>query len=605
MIAGRCLDLCRAMTKVMKSAVLRRGWERETRMQLQYLGPVYAKVGQLFASLPDVVPPNLSKELRYLCEFSEPQASSGRIEEVTARVDGVCRESFGKSFAEVFDGPIEFIHGASLADVYFGRTYEFGDVAIKIIRPNVRADIVRDQPLLTWCAKFFGARASMLIDQMFRVLHAECDLRLEMENMRTFTRIVQKSQCKCPTAPKPYFASEHILVMERMYCEELTAVTPKIMRCMLLTCLSQLLLDGFLHADPHMGNLKISPTGNLIFLDFGAVVRLQPHQASYLLRWLLALLADDPAEYTLASAQLRLPSDMLPLDIAKTASTFSDMLVAIEKSGSVGGHRDHLFDAEFSTVLRPLVILEGRAMEFDPNFKVLEMCVPIILEISRGVVELHALRKKALLNCMKQATQTAALTDGTVATPMGAIPITATQAMSTVATPYVLQAVSSTAAMALISQSVMRSDNPAVLHAMASLMACYPGYPIPDPCIDAVDDNGPSSSISSDRTSCIADENWLSDPLYVECMAELVAEGLLETLYGGNTFIKSQCASITEQLQHQVIPLAFMPIMVGYQLFVGCMESAQRPDKKGKVAPNTMLAWKLKSKHENGKNGSV
>lgn len=241
------------------------------------LGPVYVKAGQLFASRKDIVSEALAAELSQLCESNQLQMMSADDEHVRALVEETCRERLNKEFADVFSGPLTFRHGASLADVYFGATHEYGEVAVKTIRPGVREMIARDKPLLEMFSSIGGKRVRMFVDEMFKTLNEECDLQKEMENTLMFRKCVCESKCKCPKAPLPYFSSKSVLVMERLDCLEL-AVTPMLMRCGLRTCITQLILKGFLHADPHAGNLKVGPDGRLVFLDFGAVVRLKPHQ---------------------------------------------------------------------------------------------------------------------------------------------------------------------------------------------------------------------------------------------------------------------------------------------------------------------------------------
>ena len=42
-------------------------------------------------------------------------------------------------------------------------------------------------------------------------------------------------------------------------------------------CVSSLLFTGFVHADPHAGNLILTEDGRLAFLDFGLMGTVEPH----------------------------------------------------------------------------------------------------------------------------------------------------------------------------------------------------------------------------------------------------------------------------------------------------------------------------------------
>jgi ubiquinone biosynthesis protein len=51
---------------------------------------------------------------------------------------------------------------------------------------------------------------------------------------------------------------------------------PELARRLLASMLGQIVGDGLYHADPHPGNVLVSPDGTLWLLDFGAVGRLDP-----------------------------------------------------------------------------------------------------------------------------------------------------------------------------------------------------------------------------------------------------------------------------------------------------------------------------------------
>jgi ubiquinone biosynthesis protein len=53
--------------------------------------------------------------------------------------------------------------------------------------------------------------------------------------------------------------------------------------------LEQILANGFVHADPHPGNVLLTPAGRLSLIDLGMVTRLDPHLRHKLLTLLIAL----------------------------------------------------------------------------------------------------------------------------------------------------------------------------------------------------------------------------------------------------------------------------------------------------------------------------
>ena len=72
-----------------------------------------------------------------------------------------------------------------------------------------------------------------------------------------------------------------VLVMEWIDGARLTDVfvrapSPSDLFKPLRCSLHQLLETGFMHSDPHPGNLLVAPNGSLVYLDFGMVVEVSP-----------------------------------------------------------------------------------------------------------------------------------------------------------------------------------------------------------------------------------------------------------------------------------------------------------------------------------------
>src|SRR6185436_4460630 len=77
--------------------------------------------------------------------------------------------------------------------------------------------------------------------------------------------------------------------------------------------LKQILIDGFFHADPHPGNLFISPqTGTITFLDLGLVGELRADQRMDLIDLMFSLQQVDA--YGVAQAIRRLSVQTRPMN---------------------------------------------------------------------------------------------------------------------------------------------------------------------------------------------------------------------------------------------------------------------------------------------------
>ena len=164
-------------------------WGEAVKETLCELGPLFVKLGQNLANRPDLVNEELMEELTKLQDRVPPFNSSLAykiIEEETGRV-------IEETFSEISEEPIA---SASIGQVYKGKLRKDGtDVAIKVLRPNTRAQCVLDLFLLRATALMFfdtfarenlGCSASLLVDEFAEKLLEELDFVQEARNLRDF-----------------------------------------------------------------------------------------------------------------------------------------------------------------------------------------------------------------------------------------------------------------------------------------------------------------------------------------------------------------------------------------------------------------------------------
>jgi aarF domain-containing kinase len=86
--------------------------------------------------------------------------------------------------------------------------------------------------------------------------------------------------------------------------------------------LTQLLETGLLHGDPHPGNLMLTPSGRLAYLDFGLLCRVERKHS----RALEALMVHLTASQWVSAA-----ADMRQLELVKPSTTDAEVAAAMEE----------------------------------------------------------------------------------------------------------------------------------------------------------------------------------------------------------------------------------------------------------------------------------
>jgi ubiquinone biosynthesis protein len=296
------------------------------REALERLGPIFVKFGQVLSTRRDLLPPDIADELAFLQDRVPPFPSSVAI----ATIERAFRRPVGDVFVQFDETPIA---SASIAQVHFAtvRTNEdeVREVAVKVLRPNMRGVIEKDLALMAmmagWVEKLSpdGKRLKPreVVGEFDKYLHDELDLVREAANAAQLRR--NMVELDLVLIPEMFwdFCHPEVIVMERMngvpiaQLDRLRAAgvdIPKLARDGVTIFFTQVFRDGFFHADMHPGNIQVSlepdTFGRYISLDFGIIGTLTESDKEYLAQNFVAFFRRDYKRV----AELHLESGWVP-----------------------------------------------------------------------------------------------------------------------------------------------------------------------------------------------------------------------------------------------------------------------------------------------------
>lgn len=281
--SGRYGSRLKEMTAVLKKHGITRGVTPEKlRLILEDLGPTYIKLGQIMSLHSDILPKKYCEELIHLHS------------EVTAmpfeQVKEVIEEAYGFGWDEVFaDIEEEPLGSASIAQVHRAVLKSGEQVVVKVQRKGIYEIMARDIGLLHKAVKLVPSATlkdmvdlDMVLDELWMVAQEEMNFLAEAANMEEFAK--KNQEIVFVETPRLYreYTTSHVLVME--YIDgfavddkknllengyDLNEIGTKLVD----HYIKQVMEDGYFHADPHPGNVRIRK-GKIVWIDMGMMGRL-------------------------------------------------------------------------------------------------------------------------------------------------------------------------------------------------------------------------------------------------------------------------------------------------------------------------------------------
>jgi predicted unusual protein kinase regulating ubiquinone biosynthesis (AarF/ABC1/UbiB family) len=238
---------------------------------------VIIKLCQAIATRADVFPPEFVERLKE-CHDAVPPKPFAVVREAVERELG---KPIGAVFSEFAETPIA---SASLAQVHAARLLDGSEVAVKVQYPDIENIVRTDLRNLERACRIYERVDPQPLEllPLLRELTTHVGFELDMEReARSADRVrAMFVNDRSVIVPRIHheLSTKRLLVMERVRGIKVTekaaieaaGLDPAdVVQDLMRVYVQMVLAAGFFQADPHPGNLMVTPDRKLILLDFG------------------------------------------------------------------------------------------------------------------------------------------------------------------------------------------------------------------------------------------------------------------------------------------------------------------------------------------------
>ncbi|MBI2208387.1 AarF/ABC1/UbiB kinase family protein [Candidatus Woesearchaeota archaeon] len=378
--------------------------EKRLRLTLERLGPTFIKFGQLLSVRPDLIPKSYIKELEML-QDKVPAFSYSLVREQI-------KKELGKEIEDIFSGfDKKPIASASISQVHKAVLKDGSKVAVKVQRPHVKEIMETDIDIMFYVARLLEKHMPNIrkfspvgvVEEFSKWTEKELDFKREAFNAKRFARNFANS--KTVKIPMIYdnFTTERILVMEFIEGVELHNIKQirkeKIDLMPLINIgfeaiLTQVFVHGFFHADPHPGNIIIIKDRKIAFVDFGIVGHFDENLKNKSIDLFYGVIGNEPGKVVdtlveLSRAEIEnkyeLQDDVGEILDSLQSSDISRIKVsyALEEVMDLALSYGLKMPAPFVLFGKTIITLEGIALEYNPDFSLIESSRPFIEKLMR------------------------------------------------------------------------------------------------------------------------------------------------------------------------------------------------------------------------------
>jgi predicted unusual protein kinase regulating ubiquinone biosynthesis (AarF/ABC1/UbiB family) len=248
------------------------------RNEISTMGPVYIKIGQLISTRTDIFPKYITKELSELQNNME-YMNFTEVQNIFMQEFNAPIHNFFSSFDEI---PVA---SASIGQVHVGKLNNNNvDIALKIQRTNIDEIFIYELTtillILTIVRTVLKRKQFddiiLILEELLKNIENETNFIKEKEGMIIFHSLF-KDDDKI-LVPRVYneLCSKKILAMEYIPSKKITDIIindQTIAHSLMSAFVINVINTGYIHCDPHPGNIGITNTDKIVLYDYGMITK--------------------------------------------------------------------------------------------------------------------------------------------------------------------------------------------------------------------------------------------------------------------------------------------------------------------------------------------
>jgi len=368
----------------------------DLKITIIHLGASFIKLAQVLATRADFFSEEYLMELRQLHD----------------KLPTMSNDSFKRVFSKAFeDTPFESfekkaIASASIGQVHIAKLKSGQKVAVKLRREGIKQRVLADINIINFFNTIFKPLFSFytknsieaVITEFSAMIKEEVSLNIELQNLQKFSTTYKDSGIKFPKAYAQYSCDDALVMSyeEGFRFDDKKSLFKhdidfnKIISKLVDFYTTQMLINGYFHADPHPGNLLITKEGEIILLDFGMVKTVSNDKRVAIIELIKAANEQDYELYISASKRLgtiayEAPTSQLATFTSKMFDIFSNDNLDSESMQKLAFEvlettRDMPFKlpSDAIYILRVSAIIEGLGTTYIENFNGIKDILPIL-----------------------------------------------------------------------------------------------------------------------------------------------------------------------------------------------------------------------------------